>query len=243
VSNNQKALFCTQAVLFFTGSSTGETYDVELQICPIRFVLYFIWKMWNKNYIGRPERMFLLKLLALYMDGCTYYPDLHALCDFMFPDYMNTNKLKIFMRNIQGGTYHGYKSKEAYIHASSIDQQLMPSTSMEHDKSFDDYENAVWDTKLLSPDGREKKLETLLHRLCDHRIIFEVDEDGKKVQYGADAVDYYTVVMKSDHENIFFNGSNAIEFQTTDDRLSGYRVLVNSDETPIRYVARKSNHQ
>ena len=238
---NLTAFDFIKAVLFFTGTDRQDVqYDVETQICTVRFLLIMIWKMWwYQHYIGQPERLALLQLLDFYMSGCEYYKKLHTLCDFVFPEKMETKFLKEFMCIVQYGPHDTETSKLQYIVSASMNSQLVPQVSVYDSKAYDDFEYAVQcqpdDGHLLSPGGTCRKvLKRVLHRLVDHRCIFEVQEHGKVVEYGSEAGDYFSITMTHGQENVFFDGTNAIEFRVTDERLDGWRVHIGSVKMPIR---------
>mmetsp|Transcript_56015 Transcript_56015/g.135537 ORF Transcript_56015/g.135537 Transcript_56015/m.135537 type:complete len:202 (-) Transcript_56015:2822-3427(-) len=197
------------------------------------------WKLWHKHHIGQPERLVLLQLLDFYMSGCEYYKKLHTLCDFVFPETMDTSLFKEFMCIVQYGPHDSETSKYQYIVRSSMNSKLLPRVSVNDSNAYDDFEYALdchkGDEYLLSPDGTCRKvLKRVLHRLADHRCIFEVQEHGKIVQYGAEAGDNFLIAMKPGQENVYFDGTNAIEFRVTAERFGGWHVQLGSVKIPIR---------
>mmetsp|Transcript_8338 Transcript_8338/g.20832 ORF Transcript_8338/g.20832 Transcript_8338/m.20832 type:complete len:136 (-) Transcript_8338:777-1184(-) len=106
---------------FFTGADQDIRYDVETQLCTVRFLLVMARKMWHNDQIGQPERLVLLQLLEFYMSGCGYYDELYALCD-SFPDKMETSVLKELMRIIQ---YGSPSSKHDFVVRASNNSQLL----------------------------------------------------------------------------------------------------------------------
>ena len=181
----------------------------------------------------------LLQLLDFYMCGCEYYKKLHTFCDFVFPKATDTSLFKEFMCIVQYGPHDNESSKHEYIIRSTMNSQLLPQLSVHESKAFDDFEYAYRCTPsngyLLSPDGSCRKILTrVLHRLVDHRCIFEVQERGKIVEYGCEAEDYFLIVMLEGHEDTFFDGANAIEFRVTAERFDGWYIEIDSLKFPIR---------